>query len=155
MYLRKVSLRNWGCHDALAVEFGPGLNVCVGHNGAGKSTLYQAILTAMTVKYNSTSQEIVVLKSWGKDGFGPSVVLDVARSEGDWRLSKTYIHEAICLLEREGRSEHFKNQEAEQTLGAWREDDGAAGRLMLASKPPRTTRWPDPARSPGPRPAPT
>ena len=134
MYLRKVCLRNWGCHDELAVEFGPGLNVCVGPNGAGKSTLYQAILTALTVKHNSKSKEMAHCASWGKEGFGPSAALEIVRGDGAWRLSKSYLYEAICTLERElhGKRESMKNQQAEQVLGGWLESDGAAGRLMLA-----------------------
>jgi DNA repair exonuclease SbcCD ATPase subunit len=161
VHLRQVELRQWACHDALAVELGPGLNVCVGRNGVGKSTLYQAILAALTLKHTAKGQEITVFEPWGTRGFGPTVVLDLVRADGPWRLSKTYLHKPTCVLERRregesGWSAHASGKAAEEILEHWLGSDGAAGRLLLALWSPQhdpTQAIGSALKNPGPAPA--
>ncbi|MEJ7640058.1 MAG: AAA family ATPase, partial [Singulisphaera sp.] len=134
MYLKKIQLDHWGCHDDLQIDFHEGLNVCVGPNGAGKSTLYHAIVAALTVKHDATSQRVAAFKSWGKDGFGPTATLEIVRDEVVWNLTKSYLFEPRCLLERNGGGQapyKAKGKVAEQELDGWLEGDGAAGRLIL------------------------
>ena len=133
MYLNKIQLNHWGCHDDLRIDFHKGLNVCVGPNGAGKSTLYHAIVAALTVKHDANSQRVAAFKSWGKDGFGPTASLEIVRDEVVWNLTKSYLFEPRCLLERNGGQAPYmaKGKVAEQELDGWLEGDGAAGRLIL------------------------
>ena len=133
MYLKKIQLDHWGCHDDLQIDFHEGLNVCVGPNGAGKSTLYHAIVAALTVKHDATGQRVAAFKSWGKDGFGPTATLEIVRDEVVWNLTKSYLFEPRCLLERNGGQAPYKakGKVAEQELDGWLEGDGAAGRLIL------------------------
>jgi len=133
VYLKKIQLNHWGCHDDLQIDFHEGLNVCVGPNGAGKSTLYHAIVAALTVKHDATGQRVAAFKSWGKDGFGPTATLEIVRDEVVWNLTKSYLFEPRCLLERNGGQAPYKarGKVAEQELDGWLEGDGAAGRLIL------------------------
>ena len=133
MYLKNIRLDHWGCHDDLQTDFHEGLNVCVGRNGAGKSTLYNAIFAALTIKHDATGQRVAGFKSWGKDGFGPTATLEIVRDEVVWKLTKSYLFEPRCLLERNGGQTPYKakGKVAEQELDGWLEGDGAAGRLIL------------------------
>ena len=136
MFLRKIQLQHWGCHDALSIDLTPGVNVCIGPNGTGKSTLYQAILAALTVKHTAKGEEIRALQSWGTDGAGPRAILELVRVDGPWRLTKQFLHEPSCSLEAPGGSGGWtvrkKSKVAETELETWLESDGAAGRLIVA-----------------------
>jgi energy-coupling factor transporter ATP-binding protein EcfA2 len=135
VYLRHVRLRHWGCHEDLAITLEQGVSVCLGPNGVGKSTLYHAIVSALTLRYNSRGEEIQRHTSWGVEGYGPTAQLELMREDGPWRLTKTYLHDPTCLLERwrEGQWQaDCRGKPAEGLLEHWLEGDGAAGRLVLA-----------------------
>ena len=48
MYLKKVTLKNFGPHQDFSCDLGPGLIGIVGSNGSGKSTLVNAIYACLT-----------------------------------------------------------------------------------------------------------
>ena len=124
MYLKSVTLRDWGCHDNLPVIFEEGLNICIGPNGAGKSTLYHAIVSALTLKHNTKDQKAQAFKSWGRDGYGPTALMEIVRDDGVWSLTKTFLHSPQCLLERnhgDAAPSRFKGSIAEQELDRWLE----------------------------------
>lgn len=52
-YIKKITLRNFMCHENFQLELGPRLNFIVGSNGSGKS----AILTAITVGLGAKASE--------------------------------------------------------------------------------------------------
>ena len=134
MYLRSVRLRHWACHEALDVDLGPGVTVVSGPNEAGKSTLCRAILTALTIKHSSKDQAVRLLEPWGMAGCGPSATLEVTRHDGNWRITKTYVHDNTARLERHDGQKwtlSHKGRSAEDELAGWLDADGAAGRLLV------------------------
>jgi DNA repair exonuclease SbcCD ATPase subunit len=132
MYVERVRLEHFGCHPELAAEFAPGLNLVIGPNGAGKSTLFHAILCALTEKHGTTRGGMSVWESWGTEGYGPTVELNLVRGDGRYRLRKTFLHRPSCQLERLDPAERLAGKPAEARLEAWIEADGAAGLLMRA-----------------------
>ena len=133
MHLRSVLLRDWACHESLVLELRPGLNVVAGPNGVGKSTLCEAILTALTWKSSSKDGKVRLLEPWGVAGSGPSVVLELVRDDGRYRLSKTYLHEAASRVERFEGGRYVPSHRgrlAEDEIARWLDLDGAAGRLL-------------------------
>ncbi|MFI5455889.1 MAG: AAA family ATPase, partial [Isosphaerales bacterium] len=131
MYLRLVRLRSWCCHDEIDVPLAPGLNVCVGMNASGKTMLYQAIVTALTQKHNSTSKALQDLKPWHASTLGPTATLEIVRGDNVWRVVKRFLDQPALLLEKEDHGKWRRQsdgQTAEAELKSWLDADGAAGR---------------------------
>ena len=55
-YIKKVSLRNFMCHENFELELGPKLNFIVGSNGSGKSAILTAITIALGAKASDTNR---------------------------------------------------------------------------------------------------
>lgn len=66
-YIKKISLRNFMCHENFELELGPRLNFIVGNNGSGKSAILTAITIGLGAKASDT-QRGSSLKSLIREG---------------------------------------------------------------------------------------
>lgn len=66
-YIKKVSLRNFMCHENFELALGPRLNFIVGNNGSGKSAILTAITIGLGAKASDTNRG-TSLKSLIKEG---------------------------------------------------------------------------------------
>lgn len=55
-YIKKISLRNFMCHENFQLELGPRLNFIVGSNGSGKSAILTAITIGLGAKASDTQR---------------------------------------------------------------------------------------------------
>ena len=55
-YIKKVTLRNFMCHEYFELELGPRLNFIVGNNGSGKSAILTAITIGLGAKASDTNR---------------------------------------------------------------------------------------------------
>ena len=66
MRLKKITLNNFRCFEALEIELHPRLTVLVGTNGAGKTAVLDGIATALSPVLTS-KMKISVSKHGGKN----------------------------------------------------------------------------------------
>ena len=78
MRLKKITLNNFRCFEALEIELHPRLTVLVGTNGAGKTAVLDGIATALSpvLTYLSSANQRLVgrrikdedfrIETWGK-----------------------------------------------------------------------------------------
>lgn len=66
-YIRKLTLKNFMCHDHFELEFGPQMNFIVGRNGSGKSAILTGISVGLGAKATDTSRGLSI-RSLIKDG---------------------------------------------------------------------------------------
>jgi DNA repair exonuclease SbcCD ATPase subunit len=132
LYLERVALTHFGCHQNRSAELGPGLNLICGPNGAGKSTLFQAILIALTERHSSSNRSLQNWVPWGCDGLGPTVELHLVCGGARYRIRKTFVHNPACEVEPLNGSKRLFNKPAESLLDSLLQDDGAAGLLLRA-----------------------
>lgn len=55
-YIRQIRLSNFMCHEHLALDFSPHLNIIYGMNGSGKSTILTGIMIGLGAKSHTTSR---------------------------------------------------------------------------------------------------
>lgn len=55
-YIKKVTLRNFMCHEHFELRLGPRLNFIVGNNGSGKSAILTAITIGLGAKASDTNR---------------------------------------------------------------------------------------------------
>lgn len=66
-YIRKLTLRNFMCHDYFELDLGPQMNFIIGRNGSGKSAILTGISVGLGAKAADTSRGSS-FKSLIKDG---------------------------------------------------------------------------------------
>lgn len=66
-YIKKVTLRNFMCHEHFELQLGPRLNFIVGNNGSGKSAILTAITIGLGAKASDTNRG-TALKDLIKEG---------------------------------------------------------------------------------------
>lgn len=66
-YIRKLTLKNFMCHDHFQLEFGSQMNFIVGRNGSGKSAVLTGLSVGLGAKATDTSRGLSI-RSLIKDG---------------------------------------------------------------------------------------
>ncbi|AGO12399.1 AaceriAER044Wp [[Ashbya] aceris (nom. inval.)] len=108
-YMKRITLKNFMCHEHFELEFGPRLNFIVGSNGSGKS----AILTAITVVFGAKASDTnrgVSLKSLIREGCGTARIAIVLANQGLGAFEQGVYGSEITIertLKRDGQSSHF------------------------------------------------
>ncbi|AET40103.1 DNA repair protein SMC6 Ecym_5344 [Eremothecium cymbalariae DBVPG len=108
-YIKRITLKNFMCHEHFELEFGPMLNFIVGSNGSGKS----AILTAITIVFGAKASDTnrgTSLKSLIREGCNIAKITIALSNIGLGAFEQgLYGHEIIIdrTLKRDGQASQF------------------------------------------------
>lgn len=80
-FIRKLTLKNFMCHDHFELEFGPQMNFIIGRNGSGKSAVLTGISVGLGAKATDTSRGSSI-KSLIKDGKSTARIVVEIDNEG-------------------------------------------------------------------------
>lgn len=78
-------------------DLDPGINLFAGPNEAGKSTIVLAIRAAFFERHRSGSVD--ELRPWGDSSASPTVEIDFAIGEANYRLKKSFLNRKRCELQ--------------------------------------------------------
>ncbi len=111
MLLRHLQVNGFGCFDDLQLDLVPGLNIIRGPNEAGKSTLHRALLTLLFERTDSSKEDLVKQRRWGRQGM--YVLEAVVEHEGrTYQLTKDFEQRQTVLVESGGERLTGRNAEA-------------------------------------------
>ncbi len=77
----------------------PGLNLICGPNEAGKSTLFAALAHGLLTNHRTSGRSVEELRPWGTQ-LSPRIWMVVERGGQRWRISKRFLDQRSCRLER-------------------------------------------------------
>lgn len=103
-FIKKLTLKNFMCHDHFELEFGPQMNFIIGRNGSGKSAVLTGISVGLGAKATDTSRGSSI-KSLIKDGKSTArIVVEIDNNGLDSYERETYGNTIIVerKLTREG-----------------------------------------------------
>lgn len=112
-YIRRLTLRNFMCHDHFELNFGPQMNFIIGRNGSGKSAILTGISVGLGAKATDTSRGSSI-KSLIKDGKSTArIVVEIDNDGYDSYEKETYGKIIIVerKLTREGANSYFIKSE--------------------------------------------
>lgn len=97
-FIRKLTLRNFMCHDYFELDFGPQMNFIIGRNGSGKSAILTGISIGLGAKATDTSRGSSI-KSLIKDGKSTArITIEIDNDGYDSYEKETY--GKIIIVER-------------------------------------------------------
>ncbi|AMD19910.1 HCL241Wp [Eremothecium sinecaudum] len=108
-YIKRITLKNFMCHEHFELDFGPCLNFIVGSNGSGKS----AILTAITIVFGAKAMDTnrgTSLKSLIREGFNTAKITIALANTGLGAFEQGLYGDEIIIeriLKRDGQSSQF------------------------------------------------
>lgn len=112
-YIRKLTLKNFMCHDFFELEFGPQMNFIIGRNGSGKSAVLTGISVGLGAKAADTSRGSA-MKSLIKDGKSTArISVEIDNNGLDAYEPGTYGRVIIVerKLSREGTNNYYIKSE--------------------------------------------
>lgn len=119
-----VKLRNFMCHDAFDISFGPNVNIITGRNGSGKSAILTALVVGLGGKANVTSRGSSA-KGFVKTG-KPSCMVNVKLiNKGDEAFRPDEFGDHITVERRlypDGASTYKIRSEADEVVSTKRDD---------------------------------
>lgn len=107
-YIRKLTLRNFMCHDYFELDFGPQMNFIIGRNGSGKSAILTGISIGLGAKATDTSRGSSI-KSLIKDGKSTARITIEIDNDGYDSYGKEIYGKVIVVerkLAREGTNSY-------------------------------------------------
>lgn len=107
-YVRRLTLKNFMCHDYFELDFGPQMNFIIGRNGSGKSAILTGISVGLGTKAADTSRGSSI-KSLIKDGKSTArIVVEIDNDGYDSYEKETYGRVIIVerKLTREGTNSY-------------------------------------------------
>lgn len=113
-YIKKLTLKNFMCHDHFELSFGPQMNFIIGRNGSGKSAILTGISVGLGAKATDTNRGSSI-KSLIKDGKSTArITVEIDNSGLDSFEKSTYGPTIIVerKLTREGPNQYFIKSEA-------------------------------------------
>lgn len=97
-YIKKLTLKNFMCHDHFELSFGPQMNFIIGRNGSGKSAILTGISVGLGAKATDTSRGSSI-KSLIKDGKSTArIVVEIDNDGYDSYEKETY--GKVIIVER-------------------------------------------------------
>jgi chromosome segregation ATPase len=100
MIIKKITVENWRTlTDPVTLEFCDGVNVIYGDNGRGKSTVMEALRMGFFDRHNVSGDDIRKIKPWGCE-LNPRVQIEFRHDKKYYRLTKQFIGQKSCLVER-------------------------------------------------------
>jgi len=115
MIIKKVTVENWRTlRNPATLEFCEGINIVHGDNGRGKSTVMEALRMAFFDRCGTAAEEIRRIRPWGCE-LAPRVRVEFSHGGKDYRLTKQFIVQKSCLVERleEGTSRYVRYMESD------------------------------------------
>lgn len=112
-FIRKLTLKNFMCHDFFELSFGPRMNFIIGRNGSGKSAVLTGIAVGLGAKATDTSRGSSI-KSLIKDGKSTArIVVEIDNDGLDAYEPGTYGKVIIVerKLTREGTNVYYIKSE--------------------------------------------
>lgn len=103
-YIRRLTLKNFMCHDHFELKFGPQMNFIIGRNGSGKSAVLTGISVGLGAKATDTSRGSSI-KSLIKDGKSTARIVVEIDNDGYGSYEKETYGKVIIVerkLTREG-----------------------------------------------------
>lgn len=97
-FIRKLTLKNFMCHDHFELAFGPQMNFIIGRNGSGKSAILTGISVGLGAKATDTSRGSSI-KSLIKDGRSTSRIVVEIDNDGYDSYEKE-IYGKVIIVER-------------------------------------------------------
>jgi len=101
MILQSIQVRAWRCFPE-TIQVGPfssGLNVIHAPNGKGKSTLFEALRRGLIDSHGVGGRDVEALRPWGRS-LAPVVTIEFAHGGTEYRLTKGFLENSRCELER-------------------------------------------------------
>jgi len=100
--IRSIAVEAWGPYVRRTAleDLAEGINVIAGPNETGKSTLARAIARGLLDRNSVTGQDIEAIRPWGRD-LGPRVEIVFEHGGARYRLTKRFLKDPSCALERE------------------------------------------------------
>jgi DNA repair exonuclease SbcCD ATPase subunit len=100
MIIKTVTVENWRTlRNPATLEFCDGVNVVHGDNGRGKSTVMEALRMAFFDRFGAAAEEIRRIRPWGCE-LAPRVRVEFSHGGRDYRLTKQFLVQKSCLVER-------------------------------------------------------
>lgn len=97
-FIRKLTLKNFMCHDHFELEFGSQMNFIVGRNGSGKSAVLTGLSVGLGAKATDTSRGLSI-RSLIKDGKSMArVVVELSNVGSDAYEPETF--GSVVIVER-------------------------------------------------------
>lgn len=97
-HIKKLTLRNFMCHDYFELNFGPQMNFIIGRNGSGKSAVLTGISIGLGAKATDTSRGSSI-KSLIKDGKSTArITIEIDNDGYDSYEKETYGR--VIIIER-------------------------------------------------------
>lgn len=97
-YIRKLTLKNFMCHDHFELSFGAQMNFIIGRNGSGKSAILTGISVGLGAKATDTSRGSSI-KSLIKDGKSTArIIVEIDNDGYDCFEKETY--GKVIIVER-------------------------------------------------------
>lgn len=90
MRIKHLHLENFARHQALDLDFAPGLNVVRGVNEAGKSTVQRALEVGLFRRPTSTAEDLDRLRPWPRSDADPVVAIDFEEDGVEGSLRKVF-----------------------------------------------------------------
>lgn len=112
-YIKKLTLKNFMCHDHFELDFGPQMNFIIGRNGSGKSAILTGISVGLGAKATDTNRGSSI-KSLIKDGKSTARVTVEIDNEGLDSFEKEVYGSKIIVerkLLREGSNNYYIRSE--------------------------------------------
>lgn len=102
MIVRSIRIEGWKCfrNEVEIGPFGEGINVVHAPNGTGKSTVFEALRSALVEPHGVTGGSMELLRPWGTR-LAPRVVVELARGDRSYRLTKQFLNGAAAQLEEQ------------------------------------------------------
>lgn len=112
-YIKKLTLKNFMCHDHFELSFGPQMNFIIGRNGSGKSAILTGISVGLGAKATDTNRGSSI-KSLIKDGKSTARITVEIDNSGLDSFEKNIYGPTIIVerkLSREGPNQYFIKSE--------------------------------------------
>lgn len=117
-YIRRLTLKNFMCHDHFELDFGPHMNFIIGRNGSGKSAILTGLSVGLGAKAMDTNRGSSI-RSLIKDGKSIARIIVVFDNNGYDPFEKNVYGSTITIerkLSREGTNSYYIRSENGQII---------------------------------------